>query len=253
MGGVSKKEKEITMDDVMSGNVEQPYVDPSGMTQSMNQAMSSTDDNTINDTSTNNGYTLTPGDRAMNLFAPLFGGPFAALQNSKMAGFRAMNNAGKGEKKADSTAVVEVSDSTTTPDETPPKKVLSGETNILSNQKPIAGNLYENSRESINPSNSFTSNMNSMGGDISKQKADMEAMFKSSNNKTTSSKTRGGLFGNYGKKVEIRKTFDESTGRTNKQKFIDGELASDRNARQDVRRKGRSSDARAKRKAGRNK
>ena len=250
MGGVSKKEKEITMDDVMSGNVEQPYVDPSGMTQSMNQAMSSTDDNTINDTSTNNGYTLTPGDRAMNLFAPLFGGPFAALQNSKMAGFRAMNNAGKGEKKEDSTAVLEVGDSDTKPAVTP---VLSGETNILSDQKPSAGNLYKTSGMSITPSNSFTSNMNSMGGDISKQKADMEAMFKSSNNKTTSSKTRGGLFGNYGKKVEIRKTFDESTGRTNKQKFIDGELASDRNARQDVRRKGRSTDARAKRKAGRNK
>jgi hypothetical protein len=184
-----------------------------------------------------------------------FGG-FGSAYAAEQAGLNAIRNAG-GKKTTEPIIeetppppplVVEVDDSST-----PPKKVLSGETNILSNQKPIAGNLYENSRESITPSNSFTSNMNSMGGDISKQKADMEAMFKSSNNKTTSSKTRGGLFGNYGKKVEIRKTFDKSTGRTNKQKFIDGELASDRNARQDVRRKGRSTDARSKRKAGRNK
>ena len=187
-----------------------------------------------------------------------FGG-FGSAYAAEQAGLNAIRNAGGKKTTKPITEetppppppVVEVGDSSTPP---PPRKnVLSGETNILSDQKPSAGNLYKTSGMSINPSNSFTSNMNSMGGDISKQKADMEAMFKSSNNKTTSSKTRGGLFGNYGKKVEIRKTFDESTGRTNKQKFIDGELASDRNARQDVRRKGRSSDARAKRKAGRNK
>jgi len=217
-------------------------------------------------------------DFGQNFFSPMIGRVSSGIQNlvkpiiagfsgshfggygsayaAEQAGLNAIRNAG-GKKTTEPIIeetppppppVVEVDDSSA-----PPKKVLSGETNILSNQKPIAGNLYKNSRESINPSNSFISNMNSMGGDISKQKADMEAMFKSSNNKITSSKTRGGLFGNYGKKVETRKTFDKSTGRTNKQKFIDGELASDRNARQDVRRKGRSTDARSKRKAGRNK
>jgi len=75
------------------------------------------------------------------------------------------------------------------------------------------------------------------------------------NNEISSSRKRGGLFGNYGKQVEIKKTFNKSTGRTNKQKFVDGELFSDRNSRQDVRRAGRNaaSNKRTNRKAGRNK
>ena len=75
------------------------------------------------------------------------------------------------------------------------------------------------------------------------------------NNEISSSRKRGGLFGYYGKQVEIKKTFNKSTGRTNKQKFVDGELFSDRNSRQDVRRAGRNaaSNKRTNRKAGRNK
>ena len=75
------------------------------------------------------------------------------------------------------------------------------------------------------------------------------------NNEISSSRKRGGLFGNYGKQVEIKKTFNKSTGRTNKQRFVDGELFSDRNSRQDVRRAGRNaaSNKRTNRKAGRNK
>jgi hypothetical protein len=75
------------------------------------------------------------------------------------------------------------------------------------------------------------------------------------NNEISSSRKRGGLFGNYGKQVEIKKTFNKSTGRTNKQKFVDGELFSDRNSRQDVRRAGRNaaSNKRTNKKANRNK
>jgi len=103
------------------------------------------------------------------------------------------------------------------------------------------------------PSNTFSVNTPNMQNEITKQKSGMEKTFEDSNNKTTSSRRRGGLFTNYGKDVEIRKTFDESTGRTNKQKFVDGELTRDRNSRQDLKRKRRSSDAKSKRKAGRNK
>ena len=144
--------------------------------------------------------------------------------------------------------VVEVSDSTTTTTTTtPPKKVLSGETNVLNGGKEFVFGKGRSSGMNLSIDNSISN----LGKNL-QQNMDLDSKFDKTNN-NVSSKTRGGLFGNYGKKVEIRKTFDESTGRTNKQKFIDGELASDRNARQDVRRKGRSTDARSKRKAGRNK
>ena len=43
------------------------------------------------------------------------------------------------------------------------------------------------------------------------------------NNKTTGSRTRMGLFGNYGKDVKKTKTYDPSTGKITRQKFVDGE------------------------------
>lgn len=100
---------------------------------------------------------------------------------------------------------------------------INAETNLLSDQKPSAGNLYKTSGMSITPSNSFISNMNSMSGDISKQKADMEATFTQSDNKIRGSKSRMGLFGNYGKDVEIRKTYDPETNKITRSKFVDGE------------------------------
>ena len=124
---------------------------------------------------------------------------------------------------------------------------ITGETNISNGGKQFVFGKGRSSGMNLSIDNSISN----LGKNL-QQNMDLDSKFDKTNN-NVSSKTRGGLFGNYGKKVEIRKTFDESTGRTNKQKFIDGELASDRNARQNVRRKGRSSDARAKRKAGRNK
>lgn len=124
---------------------------------------------------------------------------------------------------------------------------LTGETNISNGGKQFVFGKGRSSGMNLSIDNSISN----LGKNL-QQNMDLDSKFDKTNN-NVSSKTRGGLFGNYGKKVEIRKTFDESTGRTNKQKFIDGELASDRNARQDVRRKGKSSEARAKRKAGRNK
>ena len=85
------------------------------------------------------------------------------------------------------------------------------------------------------------------------QPKDMKSMFEESNDKNSSSRKRGGLFNNYGKQIKIKKTYDPTTGRTNRQKFVDGELASDRNNNQDMRRQRRSKEARGKRRAGRNK
>jgi len=124
---------------------------------------------------------------------------------------------------------------------------ITGETNVSNGGKKFVFGKGRSSGMNLSIDNSISN----LGKNL-QQNMDLDSKFDKTNN-NVSSKTRGGLFGNYGKKVEIRKTFDESTGRTNKQKFIDGELASDRNARQNVRRKGRSTDARAKRKAGRNK
>ena len=124
---------------------------------------------------------------------------------------------------------------------------ITGETNISNGGKQFVFGKGRSSGMNLSIDNSISN----LGKNL-QQNMDLDSKFDKTNN-NVSSKTRGGLFGNYGKKVEIRKTFDESTGRTNKQKFIDGELASDRNSRQDVRRKGRSTDARSKRKAGRNK
>ena len=132
------------------------------------------------------------------------------------------------------------------PSEQNPLKI-TGETNVLNGGKEFVFGKGRSSGMNLSIDNSISN----LGKNL-QQNMDLDSKFDKTNN-NVSSKTRGGLFGNYGKKVETRKTFDESTGRTNKQKFIDGELASDRNARQDVRRKGRSTDARAKRKAGRNK
>jgi hypothetical protein len=39
-----------------------------------------------------------------------------------------------------------------------------------------------------------------------------------------SSKTRGGLFGNYGKQVKINKIVDPNTGKVNREKYVDGKL-----------------------------
>ena len=124
---------------------------------------------------------------------------------------------------------------------------ITAETNVSNGGKEFVFGKGRSSGMNLSIDNSISS----LGKNL-QQNMDLDSKFDKTNS-NVSSKTRGGLFGNYGKKVEIRKTFDESTGRTNKQKFIDGELSRDRNARQDVRRKGKSSDARAKRKAGRNK
>jgi hypothetical protein len=44
-----------------------------------------------------------------------------------------------------------------------------------------------------------------------------------SDNKIRGSKSRMGLFGNYGKDVEIRKTYDPETNKITRSKFVDGE------------------------------
>ncbi len=44
-----------------------------------------------------------------------------------------------------------------------------------------------------------------------------------SDNKIRGSKSRMGLFGNYGKNVEIRKTYDPETNKITRSKFVDGE------------------------------
>ena len=147
--------------------------------------------------------------------------------------------------KKDFTGVKPVESVGETSEQNPLK--ITGETNLLNGGKEFVFGKGRSSGMNLSIDNSISN----LGKNL-QQNIDLDSKFDKTNN-DVSSRTRGGLFGNYGKKVEIRKTFDESTGRTNKQKFIDGELASDRNARQNVRRKGRSTDARAKRKAGRNK
>lgn len=146
-----------------------------------------------------------------------------------------------------------------------------------------SNNAADNSNSVTNTANSNNSGINLTSGGVlsaptrlsleqnnamfAGQKADVSSMVNDSfktkksnaptlikqNNEISSSRKRGGLFGNYGKQVEIKKTFNKSTGRTNKQKFVDGELFSDRNSRQDVRRAGKNaaSNKRTNRRAGR--
>jgi len=118
-------------------------------------------------------------------------------------------------------------------------------------------NAYTNNKfigaRNLDISTSALENLKKSDENGSKQNKDMKSMFEESNDKNSSSRKRGGLFNNYGKQIEIKKTYDPTTGRTNRQKFVDGELASDRNNNQDMRRQRRSKEARGKRRAGRNK
>ena len=143
---------------------------------------------------------------------------------------------------------------------------LSGNNNVADNADSIANTSNSNNSSiTLNPGG-ILSAMNSKfasekadalskADDSFKTKKSNAPTLMKQNNEISSSRKRGGLFGNYGKQVEIKKTFNKSTGRTNKQKFVDGELFSDRNSRQDVRRAGRNaaSNKRTNRKAGRNK
>jgi hypothetical protein len=132
----------------------------------------------------------------------------------------------------------------------PPIKVESS--NNISSFNAFNNNKFIGARN-LDISTSALENLKKSDENGSKQNKDMKSMFEESNDKNSSSRKRGGLFNNYGKQIEIKKTYDPTTGRTNRQKFVDGELASDRNNNQDMRRQRRSKEARGKRRAGRNK
>ena len=66
-------------------------------------------------------------------------------------------------------------------------------------------------------------NTPNMQGDIDKQKSQMQSNLTKSDNKIRGSKSRFGLFGNYGKDVEVRKTYDPETNKIKRSKFVNGE------------------------------
>jgi hypothetical protein len=106
------------------------------------------------------------------------------------------------------------------------------------------GSLYKNvntnsrfdSQEETNNKNimldpeSFTSDGSKITSDTVKETGkQISNLFTKSDNSFSKSKSRMGLFGNYGKDVTIKKTLDTNTGRVNKQKFVDGEEVKNRN------------------------
>ena len=155
------------------------------------------------------------------------------------------------EKKAGVSAVppVETIPNASNFKETPIKKVESS--NNVSSFNAYTNNKFIGARN-LDISTSALENIKKSDENVPQPK-DMKSMFEESNDKNSSSRKRGGLFNNYGKQIKIKKTYDPTTGRTNRQKFVDGELASDRNNNQDMRRQRRSKEARGKRRAGRNK
>jgi hypothetical protein len=70
-----------------------------------------------------------------------------------------------------------------------------------------------------------------------------------------SSKTRGGLFGNYGKQVKINKIVDPNTGKVNREKYVDGKLTKSTAEKDRFKREKKSGreTGRANKKANRNK
>ena len=64
--------------------------------------------------------------------------------------------------------------------------------------------------------------------ELSKKKEDNAVELASNKNTASKSRTRMGLFGNYGKDVEIRKTSDETTGKVNREKLVDGKVVKSR-------------------------
>jgi hypothetical protein len=76
---------------------------------------------------------------------------------------------------------------------------------------------------SLTPGKSMSLNTPNMQGDIDKQKSQMQSTFTKSDNKIRGSKSRFGLFGNYGKDVEVRKTYDPETNKITRSKFVNGE------------------------------
>tara|TARA_R110002153_G_C13142515_1_gene481097 strand:+ start:45 stop:809 length:765 start_codon:yes stop_codon:yes gene_type:complete len=149
----------------------------------------------------------------------------------------------------EATPEVASSNNTNTGSENPIKVESS---NNVSSFNAFNNNKFIGARN-LDISTSALENLKKSDENGSKQNKDMKSMFEESNDKNSSSRKRGGLFNNYGKQIKIKKTYDPTTGRTNRQKFVDGELASDRNNNQDMRRQRRSKEARGKRRAGRNK
>ena len=200
---MSNGKKEIKMEDVMAENFQQSYVDPTGMTQAMGAQPVSAENKV-------QGFSLTPLDRAMNFIAPLTGGPFAALQKAKKSAFRAMSNAGKGEEVS---AANNVAQNDQNGADTISTSTDGGEQAIVTQDEESENfiPLMPGKAPKLSTRPNF-----SMGMRVGKQQSQQ-------NNKITGSKTRMGLFGNYGKDVKIAKTYDPSTGKITRQKFVDGE------------------------------
>ena len=169
-------------------------------------------------------------------FNPTFGGGYTAAYKAEQAGLNAMREAAKGNKTSDQPVQQEVSAGTNAA-----QNVQNGAGTISTNtdggqqaivaQVPGSGSII-----SLTPGRSMSLTAPDMQSDIDKQKSQMQSMFTQSDNKIRGSKSRMGLFGNYGKDVEIRKTYDPETGKITRSKFVDGEQVKKGQGFQGVRR-----------------
>jgi len=160
-------------------------------------------------------------------FSPQIGGGYLASYKAKQAGLNAIKEAAKGNKPSDQ----------------PVQEEISAGNNAAQNVQNVAGTMStstdggqqavvaevptltgKNDRIiSLTPGRSMSLTTPNMQSDIDKQKSQMQSIFTQSDNKTRGSKSRMGLFGNYGKDVEIRKTYDPETNKITRSKFVDGE------------------------------